>query len=330
MNSKPTLSVVLTNYNHGHYLPKALYAILSQSRKPEEVIIIDDASTDDSRAIIAACAEDHACVRAMYNEKNSGVVANANRGLDMAIGTYVFFASADDFILPGFAEKLMAAAEQYPGVGLVTSEQAFLYENEEVITVSPLPLGNSERCLTGDAVLRALRALPFSIGGHVSIVKREAAIDAGGLLPELRWHCDWFMNQVVAFRHGIAFVPEALSVMRVAATSYSGGNIRSWQSQRPVLVALADHLRSSRYADVREAFAQSGILISFDPFFTRLALRNWNAFSLLRPILVGRALLSWAERMRLQKIIPAPILSRRRARKKAHILDVMSSLDFRA
>lgn len=327
MTGKPTLSVVLTNFNHGRYLPQALGAILSQSRKPDEVIVIDDASTDDSCAIIGGFAREHACIRALYNEKNCGVVPNANRGLSMASGSHVFFAAADDFILPGFFEKLMAAADRCPEVGLVTSDQAFLPEDQDHIRTVSLPLGREECCIDGPAITRVLRAQPFSIGGHVSLIRRDAAMEAGSLLPELRWHCDWFMNHVVAFRYGLAYVPEALSVMRVAATTYSGRNIHSWQSQQPVLTALADLLCGGSFADVREPFAHSGILIAFDPYFIRLAFHNRNALSLLRPIMVKRALLNFAERRNLQKFVPGPIRAVRRAWIAARLRTVVSSLD---
>ena len=49
---RPTLSIVVPNYNHGHYLPECLDSILSQSWPPDELIVIDEASTDNSVAVI--------------------------------------------------------------------------------------------------------------------------------------------------------------------------------------------------------------------------------------------------------------------------------------
>ena len=177
MRPRPTLSVVMTNYNHGHYLPGALEALVSQSRPAEEIIIIDDASTDDSRSVIASFAEKHPSIRAIFNEKNMGVIPNANRGIRLATGTYVFSAAADDFILPGFFEKLMTMAERFPGVGLLTCNPAFLCG--EQLTTAPLPLGDAARYLDGRALVRAQRASLFQVAGHASILHRETAIGAG-------------------------------------------------------------------------------------------------------------------------------------------------------
>jgi glycosyltransferase involved in cell wall biosynthesis len=321
---KPTLSVIITNYNHGHYLPKTLDTILSQSRRPDEIIIIDDASTDDSREVIAGFADENACIKAFYNEKNSGVIQNANRGLSLSCGTYVFFAAADDYILPGFFEKLMAMAERYPGVGLLTSDPAFVCD--EKLTTTPLPLGGVERYLDRDALIRAQRASFFMIAGHASVLNREAAIEAGALLPELCWHSDWLMNYTVAFRRGLAYFPEALSVMRMITTSYSASSMHVWTSQRPVLVALSRLLGEARYADVRDAFVKSGLIITFDPLIARLALQNLSALSLLRPITIGRILTNFIWRSRLNKLIPERIRKLRRARAKARLDRAISSL----
>lgn len=327
MTTKPTLTVVIGNYNHGRYLTQALTSVVSQSRKPDEIIVTDDGSTDDSRAIIAKFAAEHSCVRAIYNEKNRGIIPNANRAIDMATSTHMFFGAADDYILPGFIEKMMAAAEQYPQAGLITSDLGFLYDDQGDAVPSSLPMGGSLRFLDSDAIIRVQRGQAFLIGGHASVIRRDAAIKAGRLLVELRWHCDWFMNHVVAFRHGMVYVPEMLSVMRVAETTYSGSHIHSWQSQRPVLTALSNFLREKRYADVRPAFVRSGVMIIFDPFFGRLAFQNWNTLSLLRPITIGRMLMNQARRMQLQRLIPVRVMELFRARARARREAAVSSLD---
>ena len=69
MHNKGTLSVVMCNYNHGHYIQEALQAILSQSFPPLEVIVIDDGSTDNSVQIIGGIAEKNPTVKFYRNVK---------------------------------------------------------------------------------------------------------------------------------------------------------------------------------------------------------------------------------------------------------------------
>lgn len=103
--------------------------------------------------------------------------------------------------------------------------------------------------------------------GHIisqtCLIRRSALLEAGGFRPELRWHCDWFLNWVVAFRSGICHVPEPLAVMRLLSTSYSTGT-RAWEEQRVVLDHLLHLLKDPQYRDIRPYFSRSGILFSLN------------------------------------------------------------------
>src|SRR5258708_5173204 len=99
---EPMLSVVLPNYNHAQYLSNAIDAISGQSRSPDEIIVIDDASTDDSRDILAQYQTRHPNLIVLFNEQNFGALSALQRGLRVARGRYIYFAAADDQILPGF------------------------------------------------------------------------------------------------------------------------------------------------------------------------------------------------------------------------------------
>ena len=105
------LTAVLTNFNHGRYLSRSLGSILEQTRPPDEVIVIDDASTDDSIAIIDALLPGFPNARLVRNLVNQGVIANLNDGLRLARGEYVHFAAADDV----FYRRLYEVGMRLPG-----------------------------------------------------------------------------------------------------------------------------------------------------------------------------------------------------------------------
>jgi len=73
MQNKGTLSVVMCNYKHGHYIQEALQTILSQSFAPLEVIVIDDGSTDNSVQVTESIAKKNPTVKFYRNVKNEGV-----------------------------------------------------------------------------------------------------------------------------------------------------------------------------------------------------------------------------------------------------------------
>ena len=68
----PSVSVILPNYNHAPYLSQCLNAILDQSVKPKEVIVIDDASTDNSVDVISEFAEQNSSIKLILNRENMG------------------------------------------------------------------------------------------------------------------------------------------------------------------------------------------------------------------------------------------------------------------
>src|SRR4029077_19595157 len=99
-----TVTVVLTNYTHSRYLRESLGSLFNQTRPADEYIIIDDASTDDSVAAIRDLISGIAEAKLVQNPENIGCVAGMNKGLSMAKGDIVLFASADDLFYPALLE----------------------------------------------------------------------------------------------------------------------------------------------------------------------------------------------------------------------------------
>ena len=124
--SKATLSVVMSSYNYGSYIGAALEAILSQSFRPSEVIIVDDASTDNSIEVIDQFIRRDPVVKLVRNEKNMGVFFTGNLGISLATGDYLYGAAADDKVLPSFFEKSITLLEQHPQAGLCSTDMAYI------------------------------------------------------------------------------------------------------------------------------------------------------------------------------------------------------------
>ena len=91
----PKVSIIVTNYNYGKYLPRCLRSCLDQPSVNAEVILVDDCSTDDSLSKI----EPFGCqIRTFKTDENSGVAAAANLGITKARGQFFFRVDADDYI----------------------------------------------------------------------------------------------------------------------------------------------------------------------------------------------------------------------------------------
>jgi glycosyltransferase involved in cell wall biosynthesis len=116
----PKVTVVTPNYNYARYLPQRLDSILAQTYQDFELIILDDASTDNSREVIESYAKDPR-IRTIYNGENSGSTFKQwNLGLKHARGRYIWFAEADDYAKPSLIETL-AKMLSISDIALVTS-----------------------------------------------------------------------------------------------------------------------------------------------------------------------------------------------------------------
>nr|HMN86756.1 glycoside hydrolase family 99-like domain-containing protein [Bauldia sp.] len=109
----PRISVIVPNYNYARHLRQRLDSILGQTFPIFELIVLDDASTDDSLAVIdATLAGWDGTTRVVVNQTNSGsVFAQWRRGAELARGDLVWIAEADDTASPGFLDAVIARME---------------------------------------------------------------------------------------------------------------------------------------------------------------------------------------------------------------------------
>lgn len=244
------LSVIMPNYNHARFLPESLEAILLQTVRPMEIIIIDDASTDNSPDIINAYAQKEPCIRFIRNEKNMGTLYNATRLLKLATGDYLYGAAADDKIMPGFFEKSMKLLEQNPQAGLCSTLSVSIDEMGKCKGVFPSPVvTTAPRYIFPQECLDYLRKYGSWIKGNTTIYRREALLNAGGYIPELESYTDGFIQQVIALKHGACFIPEPLASLRELPTSFSVTNLAEIEHGLKIM-QHAKNLMRSAYRDL--------------------------------------------------------------------------------
>jgi glycosyltransferase involved in cell wall biosynthesis len=116
----PLVSVVVSHYNLGAYLPEALASLAAQTYDPLEVIVVDDGSTcPQSRGVLCEMEAKHPAFR-FVRQENGGVGAARTAGLAAARGEYVVFFDADNVALPCMVEKLVAGMRRDPSLSALT------------------------------------------------------------------------------------------------------------------------------------------------------------------------------------------------------------------
>lgn len=116
--AKPLLSIIIPVFNQEKLLPRCVRSVTSQSFGNYEIIIVDDASTDDTALVLDTLARTDGRIRPASSLLNRGQGACRNIGLKMARGEYIMFMDSDDYILSGFLDIAMTRMLRNPSLSL--------------------------------------------------------------------------------------------------------------------------------------------------------------------------------------------------------------------
>lgn len=126
----PTVSVIVPNYNYASFLAQRLDSILAQTFTDFEVIILDDHSTDNSREVIESYRNHPRISRIVYNTENSGSpFVQWNRGVELAVGEWIWIAESDDYADRHFLKCLMDEVDHVPNAVIAFSHSHFVDVN---------------------------------------------------------------------------------------------------------------------------------------------------------------------------------------------------------
>jgi len=120
VNEQPLVSVLMPAFNSASYIVPALRSILSQSYRRLEVIVVDDASEDETAAIVEGL--DDGRVRLYRNSSNSGIAAVRNKCVELATGDLLAWMDSDDVSLPTRIEKQVRFLQRNPEIAAVGSD----------------------------------------------------------------------------------------------------------------------------------------------------------------------------------------------------------------
>jgi glycosyltransferase involved in cell wall biosynthesis len=237
--ARPRVTLVVPNYNHARYLPESLGSIAAQTRAPDRVLIIDDASTDDSVAVIARFVADHPGWELVRHDKNRGVVAGQNEAIAMVDTDWIGFLGADDALHPNYLEHTLAQAADFPAAGLICACTEII-GTRKARALRPIMLPEHRSAfLKPDDVRKALCVGDNYFSGTVSLYRRSALVTLGGFDEKLGSFADSLLARQLALTFGVFFVAEILGYWRIHGYNYS-----ATASTDPK--ALSDRLRQIR------------------------------------------------------------------------------------
>lgn len=223
------ISVVMPLYNKVAEVERALRSVVEQSLSPCEIIVVDDGSTDGSGAIVERLIKEcpDAGIR-LITQKNSGVSAARNRGIEEAKGDYVALLDADDWWLSGYIAEVCRLMEYYPDADAYAT--AFDIVNGSERVAAPVPtvegyINPAEEALRGR----------YPIIPSTATLRKEAVAAVGGFPEGMRIGEDQWL-WVSMLKRGAKFCFSTMSLVRYSreASNRSASIYRSEQSDHSI------------------------------------------------------------------------------------------------
>lgn len=135
MESKPLISIIIPCFNDAQYIAQSIYSALNQTYPNKEVIVVDDGSNEETKAVLKKLEPQ---ITKLINQENQGQSKARNVGINAAKGNYILVLDSDDFFEPTFCEKAMAVFSNKKEIKIVTCQANLLFEDASVNLYTPI------------------------------------------------------------------------------------------------------------------------------------------------------------------------------------------------
>ena len=217
---RPSVAVVIPAYNAARFIERALASVRTQTYPVEEIVVVDDGSTDGTAQVVAALPDKITVI----SQANAGPSAARNLGVQQTRAELIAFLDADDEWLPTAIEEQVAVFRTMPAVALTTADMSAIDEAGRITRPSWFAAqGIADRVAgwNGGPVPNAVAALLRKnfVSTSVVLVRRSAFLEAGGFRRDLRYGEDLELWARIARDHPIVCLRGVLGLRRSHASN---------------------------------------------------------------------------------------------------------------
>ena len=279
----PKHSIIYPNYNEGNFLSSTLDSILAQTFTDFEVIVVDDASTDNSRDILKAYARQDSRIRPYFNEKNLGVFGALAVGMKQACGNYLSFISSGDLNYPLFLETAHRFFQLNPQAKSWACHSDVYRES---IRINQTDLNSyaalSTQFFSREDIVHRFRHSNLFLHGMSVVVNKATFTRYGGFSGHLGPYSDWLLFHKIALHEGLGYSPQFLTRLQISDHSYSRRIRLNRNTRHQHYWNVLNYLYLPENHETLKKFLEAGLLTSIsDSLFWRL-LRKRKYWDLLK------------------------------------------------
>lgn len=212
------VSAVITAYNSAAFIADAIRSVLKQTRAVDEIVVVDDGSTDPIRQVLDEFAKEGI---KYIQQPHRGAGAARNRGIRETSGEYIAFLDADDIWLEDKTRLQLDYLAAHPQAALVSGYAHWWNTARDIVRIRG-------RILPNQKILRREITVHNIIGKSSMVMLRRSALNEVGTFSEtIRWGQDWDLWQRLIERCDAGFIPEVVAVYRWHQGNLS--HIRKWE-----------------------------------------------------------------------------------------------------
>lgn len=252
--SLPRVTVICLCYNQERFVKESIRSVLNQTYPDIQLIVVDDASTDNSVEVIKESIAEHPQIQFLTLPENSGNCKAFNKALSVAEGEYIIDLAADDVLLPDRVEKgVMALTQAGDSFGInftdadwIAEDGSHLYRHSDRFPHDTIPEGNIYK----DLIRR------FFICSPTMMFKREVIDSLGGYDEDLAYEdFDFWIRSSRNFNY--CYTPEALVKKRMVKNSMSQKQFRIFSPQLKSTFMVCEKIMAlNKSASEQEALAK--------------------------------------------------------------------------
>lgn len=278
------VSVAIASYNGEEYLQEQLLSILRQTRKVDEIIICDDASTDLTCSIVQDFINEYPeyDIQLFQNETNIGYKENFRQALKKTSGDYIFLCDQDDEWFDEKVEKMVGQMNANSKILALASSFVYMNDEGKRYTIKPIHGMSNNNLYIHPVKKEALVEVPFEdyytrnfFQGCSLVIRKELKDEVVNHFSS-KIHHDWFINMTAAKHHGMYFWNIPLFAYRIHAKNAVG--IQGTYS------STSDHIEKANSLEVRTQLPREGLIFlealqDSDPVYYS---KNLQTFSVLK------------------------------------------------
>ncbi|KJF72829.1 glycosyltransferase family 2 protein [Agrobacterium arsenijevicii] len=228
-----SIDIVIPNYNYGRFLKGCVQSILVQNVTQMRILIIDNASTDDSVAITRSLAAADPRIETSLRPRNLGGHASFNEGIDWARADYFAIICADDVLSPGALTRAIKALDSHPGAHMAFGRTAFFRDDGEI--ASGLRNDAEGMRLRGgmDFIADICSTGRSPVPGPLAVTRTRIQQRAGHYRPALRHTDDVEMWMRLAVLGDIVELDAVQNFTRIHGANQSAilDNVLAWNTE---------------------------------------------------------------------------------------------------